>query len=275
MKCTMGNDEPKETKKSKQKPLSTRYVGNLLRKDCVLLDSNARRASAKVFITEEKKVKKRKVNELLATVPIACVMKQFDTDSLFTVVNGDVDGLVVENAAEDATIRIYYHDQYDKGPRSFVQGTHFVYYSSLVIVLVGRTCVAIVDLGRELPEYEVLRIVACSLDDHEIIKDFYPTDAWKWAVGHLDHQQDELPGLVRQGSVAQFDFHAFKTISAEKQHVQIKCQVAIVPTDFEPPPPHSDDEHDHDAVSPGGMDNVGDQLGPPWDTWEAVIGPFQ
>ena len=124
----MGNDEPKETKKSKQKPLSTRYVGNLLRKDCVLLDSNARRASAKVFITEEKKVKKRKVNELLATVPIACVMKQFDTDSLFTVVNGDVDGLVVENAAEDATIRIYYHDQYDKGPRSFVQGTHFVYY---------------------------------------------------------------------------------------------------------------------------------------------------
>lgn len=130
------------------------------------------------------------------------------------------------------------------------------------------------DLGRELPSYEILRIVACSLDEHEIIKDFRPTDPWKWAVGHLDHQQDELPGLTRQGSVAHFDFHAFKTVSAEKQHMQIKCQVAIVPTDFEPP---QDDNHgdDDNPVAPGGIDNVPDQLGPPWDTWEAVIGPFQ
>ena len=122
----MGKGEPKETKKTKQKPLSTRFAENLLRRDCVALDSNGGRASAKVFITEEKWVKKRKVNRLVATVPIACVMKQFDTGSLFTVGNGDdVDGLVEEVAAEDATIRIYYHDQYDKGPRSFVQGTRF------------------------------------------------------------------------------------------------------------------------------------------------------
>ena len=42
------------------------------------------------------------------------------------------------------------------GPRSFVQ--------------LGRKCIAVIDLGRILPSYEMLQIVECSLDDHKIIE---------------------------------------------------------------------------------------------------------
>ena len=35
------------------------------------------------------------------------------------------------------------------------------------------------------------------------------------------------------------------------------------------------DDHDHAAVAPGGMSPVPSDLGPPWDSWESVIGPFQ
>ena len=107
----MGNGEPKATKKTYQKPLSTRYTGNLLRKECINMDHSANKAEAKVFITEEKKVKKRKVNALLANVPIACLMKQFNADHIFNVTNSDQEGAIMEMAREEATIGIYYPNQ--------------------------------------------------------------------------------------------------------------------------------------------------------------------
>ena len=157
------------------------------------------------------------------------------------------------------------------GPRSFVQ--------------LGRKCIAVIDLGRVLPSYEMLQIVECSLDDHKIIEskistkilkskflDFKATTPWSWAISELEHQHDELPGLHKVGSTTFFGFHAFKTSSSKSQSFRIECRIAIVPITFRVEEDHEDHGH---AVAPGGMSPVPDDLGPPWDSWESVIGPFQ
>ena len=92
----------------------------------------------------------------------------------------------------------------------------------------------------------------------------------------MERQHDDLPGLQKVGSTTFFGFHAFKTSSSKSQSFRIECRIAIVPITFRIDEDHNDHGHGGgDAVAPGGLSPVPDDLGPPWDTWESVIGPFQ